>query len=144
MNLIFSILGKNWKVLCWVAAIALSISLGYSAYKKTWRKIAFAHKEVKALVIKAKSDSLELETLYKSDDLQKARINDDSLNYYSKELEYQLLTKKLLNRAVYAERITKETRQENDSLKADGSCWEFYGFKNQKSRRLDCISKERI
>jgi hypothetical protein len=110
--MIFKILLKNWKgilwAIFWLLFIFLVLFLGYTAYKNTWKKIAFAHKEVKVLVISAKSDSLELEAFYKSDALQKATIFDDSLNYYSKELDYQLLTKKLTSRAVYAEKLLSE------------------------------------
>jgi hypothetical protein len=106
--MILKILLKNWKAIFWVLFFWLVSFLGYTAYKKTWRKIAFAHKDVKVLVLTAKSDSLELEALYKSDALQKSRINDDSLNYYSKEIDYQLLAKKLTSRAVYAEKLLSE------------------------------------
>jgi hypothetical protein len=106
--MILKILLKNWKAIFWALFIFLVLFLGYTAYKNIWRKIAFAHKDVKVLVLTAKSDSLELEAFYKSDALQKSRINDDSLNYYSKEFDYQLLAKKLTSRAVYAERLLSE------------------------------------
>jgi hypothetical protein len=58
--------------------------------------------------------------------------------------QHQINNKKLLDRAVYAELITKRTKDENDSLRTNGSCWEFYGFMSRKARRLDCVSRERL
>ena len=142
------------KALRWGWKVLVGVILLFALYKGLG-VMAKAHPDVNRLIKAdartiAEQNSLllvqtsELDSLTSKTLALRRALRTDSTNYHNRQLQSQMVAKKLLNRAVYAERITKETQQENESLRANGSCWEFYGFKNRKSRRLDCSTKERI
>jgi hypothetical protein len=85
---------KNWRVLFWVLFISLIFTLGYNAYKNTYKKIAFAHPKVKELVSKVIAQEIQIED-----------CKGDSLRYYKDIIQHQINGKELLNRATYAEQL---------------------------------------
>lgn len=125
--------------------IALLVFL-YFGFMSTWKKVAFAHKEVKELVSDQKVHDINVATLEKEIEVLNidfkamlATNKSDSVNYSTNTIQLQENAKKLLNRAVYAEKLVKEKEKLIENYN-NGGCWVITEKWNGKTKSKEWVS----